>query len=821
MRRTIFLAALAPSVWGTTYAVTAAWLPEGRPLLAATLRALPIGVLFTLVGNRLPVGIWWARAFVLGALNFGVFFALLFTAAYRLPGGIAATVGATQPIIVMVLLAALLSERPTARRAVAGVAGVAGVGLLVLKGDATLDLVGVLAAAGAAASMATGTVLVQRWGRPVALLTFAGWQLAAGGLLLAPVALLTEGLPSRLSAANVGGYLYLMIIGAGVAYPLWFRGIERLGAGTAAFLGLLSPVVATITGVVVRNETLTWFQALGIVAVLGSVAIGQRTRRAAVVVATEEHGPAMRSPHDQNTGAVCVLQRDPPRARVPDDDGRPGACPASRNRTADAGVDLAMNRHLGVVVVALSLLSTVAVPGAHAEATSSPPTLRLVQTVERVTLQRFDGHVQLDLGVYAAAVGGEFRIDVRRDGWAGPISATQNGRVLPPALLDGFGGMKRFLRVTFSQRGERVRSAWLTFCPNGWDRQRMDDTGPQHPTFPDLCPTHFPFTRAMTWGIDAGWATAVAAPYTEGPAAFDVPPGTYDVTVEVHPRWVDVLRMHPDATTVQLRATVVQEAAPTEEPRPNESGHADGHSAAATTTKAAPSEARLPDLAALPAWRLTATREGGRDQLSFAATPWNAGTGPFIVEGFRRRGERVMDAFQYFHDASGRVVGRAPAGEMAFHAGGGHDHWHFSQFASFELESADAGRVVRSQKQGFCMAATDPVDLAAPGAVLRPYETGLTSACGGERALWVREVLPAGWGDTYFNVSGQAFDITDLPNGRYLVRVTVDPFGQLHQTTRSNDVAERAVVLGGRRGARTVHAEPWNGVADEPGADAP
>jgi hypothetical protein len=231
---------------------------------------------------------------------------------------------------------------------------------------------------------------------------------------------------------------------------------------------------------------------------------------------------------------------------------------------------------------------------------------------------------------------------------------------------------------------------------------------------------------------------------------------------------------------------------------------------------AAAEQARLPDLVALPAWRLTTQREGRSDQLSFASTPWNGGPGPFVVEGFRRKGQQTMDAFQYFHGAQGRVVGRAPVGEMAFHEGGGHDHWHFLQFASFDLLTPDGRDVVRSQKQGFCLAATDPVDLSLPGAAYRPYLTDLGSTCGGPRALWVREVLPAGWGDTYFNVSGQAFDITRVPNGRYLVRVRVDPLGALHQVRTDNDEAVREVSLGGRPGARTVEVAPWNGVPDEP-----
>src|SRR3712207_787212 len=77
----LFVTALTPAVWGTTYAVTAEFLPPGRPLLAGVLRALPAGLLLLAVTRRLPRGSWWWRSAVLGALNIGVFFALLFAAA--------------------------------------------------------------------------------------------------------------------------------------------------------------------------------------------------------------------------------------------------------------------------------------------------------------------------------------------------------------------------------------------------------------------------------------------------------------------------------------------------------------------------------------------------------------------------------------------------------------------------------------------------------------------------------------------------------------------------------------------------------------------
>lgn len=94
----IIATALTPIIWGTTYLVTTELLPPDRPLLAAVLRALPAGLLLVVLTRRLPQGIWWWRALVLGFLNIGAFFALLFVAAYRLPGGIAAIIIASQPL---------------------------------------------------------------------------------------------------------------------------------------------------------------------------------------------------------------------------------------------------------------------------------------------------------------------------------------------------------------------------------------------------------------------------------------------------------------------------------------------------------------------------------------------------------------------------------------------------------------------------------------------------------------------------------------------------------------------------------------------------
>ena len=271
------LTALAPAVWGSTYLITTEFLPPDRPLLASTLRALPAGLLLLLMTRTLPRGIWWWRAVVLGVLNIGAFFYLLFLAAYHLPGGVAALVMSVQPMIVLLLGSALLKDRIQPVHLVSCLVGAAGVALLVLQPHAGLDGIGVLAGLLGALSMASGIVLTKKWGRPegVGLLTFTGWQLTVGGLALLPVTLVGEGVPDQLTWTNVGGFLYLSVIGALVAYVLWFRGLSQLPALAASFLSFASPLCATVLGYLFLDETLRPLQLLGAAAVVGAVVLAQ------------------------------------------------------------------------------------------------------------------------------------------------------------------------------------------------------------------------------------------------------------------------------------------------------------------------------------------------------------------------------------------------------------------------------------------------------------------------------------------------------------------------------------------------------------------
>jgi len=475
---------------------------------------------------------------------------------------------------------------------------------------------------------------------------------------------------------------------------------------------------------------------------------------------------------------------------------------------------------LRTALAALALAAVCLVPaGAASAAAVQPPRLRLFAASASTTIEKFGhGGVQVAVGAYLGAAGGDFRLDVRRADYHSPIGVSEvigsSRRALPASILHGWQGLSGFVTYTVSSASRGViATRTKSFCPNDWNRQRVDGSGPLTSRFPQFCGTN-PFTLGSVWGIDKGWAVGLdsAAPSVR------LPVGTYTVTVALAPAYAELFGVVPANASTTVTVHVVKPP-----PCPPSCGGAEAHHAAHAAlprlphvaAAASPDPRTMPDLIPLPAWGMGIDRQAGRDYLDFGATVWDAGPAPMDVEGFRRPGTNIMDAFQYFFK-NGKPVGRARAGTLLYDSRPGHEHWHFQQFARYSLLSSSKRQVVRSEKEGFCLAPTDAIDLTVRGALWDPFSIGLQGQCGDASSIWTRESLPSGWGDTYFQfLPGQSFDITDLPNGTYYVEVRANPLGAIHETSTANDVRLRKVMLGGAPGARTVQVPAWNGIDPE------
>ncbi|MGH3039168.1 MAG: lysyl oxidase family protein [Gaiellaceae bacterium] len=477
--------------------------------------------------------------------------------------------------------------------------------------------------------------------------------------------------------------------------------------------------------------------------------------------------------------------------------------------------------HLILVLAPLAFALAALLWPAPAPAQSGAPSLRLVGPAGEVTLLRYNGRVSLDVRTWIAATDGAFELRVARADYDTPPNIVQVDSVtgavvrdLPEQVLAGWSGLERFVEVVLTGgAGQEVAARRFTFCPNGWEHQRVDDSGPELPRYPTFCGSFSPFTKGMVWGIEAGWAQRALGgsdfrtPWLNVPRA-----GKFTLTVRITERYRDLLEISEADGAVSFPVTIKNGRRPRGlEFRAHRLSRPPAQRVAVPDVMD-PDPATLPDLVALPLWEMAAFHRKSGDFLAFAATPWNAGPAPLVVEGFRRPAEELMDAYQYFRDADGNVVGRAPVGDMRFHAHPAHDHWHFLQFARFTLHDAADMEVVRSRKQAYCLAPTDAIDLTVERA---SWGEGadLSTSCGDRSALWVREVLQTGWGDTYFQfMPGQSFNITNLPNGWYYARVHVNPLGSLYETDLSNNVESRLLHLGGRPGARRVLVAPWHGI---------
>ncbi len=303
---------LAPITWGTTYVIVTQLLPPGRPLLVAAIRVLPAGLVLLLVGlvvshsrpRARPRGREWLTTAGLSLANFGLFFPLLIVGVYRLPGGVAASIGGVQPFLVAGFTWFVAGIRPRTIDLVVGLVAAIGVALVVIRPSAGIDPIGVAAALGANVSFSLGVVYTRRLPTPDNRIAATGWQLLLSGLVLLPLALLVEGAPDQITGRHVVGFGYLSIVGTAVAFLLWFNGVRRLPTAAPPLLGLAAPVTGALMGWVILSESLSTVQIVGFAITIGAISYGSllRTRASAESGDRVGHGE-----HAERVGDVQVL----------------------------------------------------------------------------------------------------------------------------------------------------------------------------------------------------------------------------------------------------------------------------------------------------------------------------------------------------------------------------------------------------------------------------------------------------------------------------------------------------------------------------------
>jgi Lysyl oxidase len=528
------------------------------------------------------------------------------------------------------------------------------------------------------------------------------------------------------------------------------------------------------------------------------------------------------------------------------------------------------------LMVAAGLSAVLPITGA--EAAESAPTLKLVVPTATQKIDRWsDEDIYLyDLNMYAIATK-KIEINTRRAlPYTNPVQSkitigegsTAKTTTLTTAQMPYVDHLDKFFTLQIKDaQGKVVKNTTTSFCPGSWQAARATADAPSTSPYPQQCGDH-PFALGGVLGIQRGWSVPALGDWYS-PASFTGPDGTYKIHIVINPTWQKILGLTAAQSAADITIDVTtsddggkgrsaatsmagmagmsgmehmdhEGAAPQLSPqhaameagRKASLGHRNTPNAqrptqikalkamtaqGAGTTAAA--DIPKPDLRSLPAYQigLDTESEPGKTYIDFGATVWNAGRSPLVVDGFRKVGTDEMDAYQYFFDKSGQQVGYTPAGGLQWDGREGHNHWHFKAFASYSLLDANQKNPILSQKEAFCLAPTDAIDLHVTNANWKPSSTDLTTACGqdSQGTLSIREVLDSGWGDTYGQyLPGQSFDITDVANGTYFIEVKANPDKVLTESDTTNNRALRKIVIGGTKGGkRTIKVPAYQGIA--------
>lgn len=280
---------LMVAIWAVNYSVIKSALAELPPLAFNALR-FPLASLFVYIVLRRQGSIplpergdrgWIAAIGIIGVLVYQLLFIFGID---RTRAGNAALLLASSPILTALLSAAVGHER-LGPRVWAGVAAtVVGMTLVVLGGDdggvgIGLDtLVGDLTIIAAAAVWSVYTVGARRPIERYGSLPVTAWTLWVGTAFLLPFGI-RDLAALEWSAISTGAWAavgFTGMFGIGLAYVLWYRGVERIGNTRTAIYSNLDPVLALLVAWPWLGEVPTPWQIVGAAVIIGGVMMARR-----------------------------------------------------------------------------------------------------------------------------------------------------------------------------------------------------------------------------------------------------------------------------------------------------------------------------------------------------------------------------------------------------------------------------------------------------------------------------------------------------------------------------------------------------------------
>ncbi len=276
---------LTSVIWGSSFLFIkvldrhwpALWVAFGRVALGA----VTLVAMVFLRRERLPADRrLWLHCLVAAVLFNAAPFTLFAFGEKHVSSILAGMWNATTPLwVLVILLAAFPEERPSRGRRAGIMVGFAGVAVLLgpWRGLGGGALIGHLACAGAALCYGLGFPYTRRYlaARPESGVVLSACQLSCATLVLALFLPLAHAPTAHIGFQGWGSLLALGALGSGLAYVFNYAVVRARGSAVASTVTYVIPVVSTVLGAVVLNESLHWNQPVGVALLLAGIAVSQ------------------------------------------------------------------------------------------------------------------------------------------------------------------------------------------------------------------------------------------------------------------------------------------------------------------------------------------------------------------------------------------------------------------------------------------------------------------------------------------------------------------------------------------------------------------
>ena len=218
------------------------------------------------------------RDLLLGGIALGLNWVALFAAYRMLNVSLATLIYYAGPMLVLLFSPLLFREKLTPQKIAALV--VVAVGLFCITGSITaagMSLSGLLAAVASALFYAMLIIFNKRIVKTGGMQT-AALELDVAFVVVLIYVLLTAGLPHP-QRADIPYLLVISLVNTGLAYLLYFSGLQKLPGQSVALISYVDPVSALVFSAMLLHESMTPLQIFGAVLIIGGAILGELRRR--------------------------------------------------------------------------------------------------------------------------------------------------------------------------------------------------------------------------------------------------------------------------------------------------------------------------------------------------------------------------------------------------------------------------------------------------------------------------------------------------------------------------------------------------------------